>query len=108
MRVCINKITGKIIESQSGGETQEHLDTLKQNALNAGYLEDNIEVKYMDDAEFQLLLSAQIEAEKTYADRRKAEYPPIEDYIDGIVKGDTQQVQKYINDCLAVKAKYPK
>ncbi len=30
------------------------------------------------------------------------------DYLDGIVKGDDTQVQKYIDDCLAVKAKYPK
>ena len=28
--------------------------------------------------------------------------------IDGIVKGDTEQVQAYIDACLAVKAKYPK
>ena len=43
-----------------------------------------------------------------YAVKRRAEYPPIEDYIDGIVKGDSQQIQKYIDECLAVKAKYPK
>jgi hypothetical protein len=36
------------------------------------------------------------------------EYPPITDYIDGIVKGDQAQVQAYIDACLAVKAKYPK
>lgn len=46
--------------------------------------------------------------EKTYAELRVAEYPPITDYIDGIVKGDTAQVQAYIDACLAVKAKYPK
>lgn len=46
--------------------------------------------------------------EKTYADLRAAEYPPFTDYIDGIVKGDTVQVQTYIDACLAVKAKYPK
>jgi hypothetical protein len=46
--------------------------------------------------------------EKSYAELRRAEYPPIEDYIDGIVKGDTEQVQAYIDACLAVKAKYPK
>lgn len=34
--------------------------------------------------------------------------PSIETYIDGIVKGDEEQVQNYINECLAVKAKYPK
>jgi hypothetical protein len=43
-----------------------------------------------------------------YIDKRKAEYPPITDYLDGIVKGDTEQVQAYIDACLAVKAKYPK
>lgn len=44
----------------------------------------------------------------TYAEKRQAEYPPITDYIDGIIKGDQAQVQAYIDACLAVKAKYPK
>jgi hypothetical protein len=35
-------------------------------------------------------------------------YPPSTDYLDGIVKGDQAQVDKYIADCLAVKAQYPK
>ena len=35
-------------------------------------------------------------------------YPPHTDYLDGIVKGDQAQVDKYIADCLAVKALYPK
>jgi hypothetical protein len=39
---------------------------------------------------------------------RSQEYPPIADYIDGVVKGDQAQIQKYIDACLAVKAKYPK
>ena len=39
---------------------------------------------------------------------RANEYPDFKEYLDGIVKGDNVQVQKYINDCLAVKAKYPK
>ena len=39
---------------------------------------------------------------------RAKEYPPITDYIDGIVKGDQAQIDKYIADCLAVKVKYPK
>ena len=30
------------------------------------------------------------------------------EYLDGIVKGDTAQVNKYIADCLAVKAAHPK
>jgi len=44
----------------------------------------------------------------TYKYQRVAEYPKITDYIDGVVKGDQVQIDKYIADCLAVKAKYPK
>jgi hypothetical protein len=43
-----------------------------------------------------------------YQRDRKQEYPPIEDYIDGVVKGDQDQIDEYIQKCLAVKAKYPK
>lgn len=46
--------------------------------------------------------------EETWEDKRIAEYPPITEYIDGVVKGDNAQVQAYIDACLAVKAKYPK
>ena len=43
-----------------------------------------------------------------YIAKRQAEYPNVIDYIDGVVKGDQAQIDKYIADCLAVKAKYPK
>jgi hypothetical protein len=43
-----------------------------------------------------------------YIAKRAAEYPNITDYLDGVVKGDQAQIDKYIADCLAVKAKYPK
>jgi len=43
-----------------------------------------------------------------YKRNRANEYPDFKEYLDGIVKGDDAQIQKYINDCLAVKAKYPK
>jgi len=43
-----------------------------------------------------------------YIARRQAEYPDFKEYLDGIVKGDQAQIDKYIADCLAVKAKYPK
>ena len=52
-------------------------------------------------------LQADYEAKQYQRDRAK-EYPPITDYIDGIVKGDNAQVQAYIDACLAVKEKYPK
>ena len=52
--------------------------------------------------------AAAVEAALTYAQKRAAEYPPMTDYLDGVVKGDQAQIDKYIADCLAVKAKYPK
>lgn len=52
-------------------------------------------------------LQAEYDA-KQYQRDRAAEYPPITDYLDGVVKGDQAQIDKYIADCLAVKAKYPK
>jgi hypothetical protein len=47
-------------------------------------------------------------ASHAYITKRQAEYPPMADYLDAIVKGDEQQKQAYIDACLAVKAKYPK
>jgi hypothetical protein len=44
----------------------------------------------------------------SYIAKRQAEYPPMTDYLDGVVKGDQAQIDKYIADCNAVKAKYPK
>ena len=43
-----------------------------------------------------------------YKTKRASEYPSMADYLDGVVKGDQAQIDKYIADCLAVKAKYPK
>lgn len=43
-----------------------------------------------------------------YKQQRSREYPPITDYLDAVVKGDQAQIAKYIADCQAVKAKYPK
>ena len=54
---------------------------------------------------------AELKAEhdsKNYQRKRANEYPDLKEYLDGIVKGDDAQIQKYINDCLAVKTKYPK
>lgn len=52
-------------------------------------------------------LQAEYEA-KEYQRLRAKEYPDFKEYLDGIVKGDTDQIQAYIDSCNAVKAKYPK
>tara|TARA_R110002020_G_scaffold277639_1_gene493116 strand:- start:1377 stop:1616 length:240 start_codon:yes stop_codon:yes gene_type:complete len=45
---------------------------------------------------------------KKWIMRRKMAYPPITDWLDGMVKNDQDQMDKYVADCLAVKDKYPK
>jgi hypothetical protein len=51
----------------------------------------------------------QAEHERTeYQRQRAAEYPPMSDYLDAVVKGDQAQIDAYVAACLAVKAKYPK
>ena len=55
----------------------------------------------------QAVVQAYIDAH-AYIAKRQAEYPPFTDYLDGIAKGDQAQINKYIADCQAVKAKYPK
>ena len=44
----------------------------------------------------------------SYDIKRIREYPPATDYLDGIVKGDQAQIDKYVSDCLAVKQRHPK
>ena len=66
------------------------------------YDADGNEVAYDKDA-----VQAYVDAH-AYIAKRAAEFPPITDYIDGVVKGDQAQIDKYIADCLAVKAKFPK
>ena len=55
----------------------------------------------------EAVVQAYIDA-NAYIAKRASEYPPITDYLDGVVKGDQAQIDKYIADCLAVKTKYPK
>jgi len=70
MRVCIDKKTGKLIEAQSGGDKQEHLNTLINNAILQGYKAGDVEAKFVEDSEFKTLLDE--------ATQEKIEADPIE------------------------------
>lgn len=58
------------------------------------------------------------EVELSYKEKRQMEYPSFLEYLDGFVKSQSEnteikeegevQLKKYVADCLAVKAKYPK
>jgi hypothetical protein len=69
---------------------------------DVAYDKDDKEVTYDNNAVDALVAS------EAYKAKRVAEYPPMTDYLDGIVKGDNAQVQAYIDACNAVKNKYPK
>ena len=77
-------------------------------------LDDNTELSmpdgtpYTDDQRYGFFLGLEQHNATQYQRDRKNEYPPIEEYLDGVVKGDQSQIDEYINKCLAVKAKYPK
>ena len=43
-----------------------------------------------------------------YEELRVAEFPPMAEYLDAIVKGDVEAEEEYKRKCLEVKAKYPK
>ena len=69
---------------------------------DTAYDADGNEVTY-DLAAVQAYADSQ-----AYIAKRAAEYPPITDYLDGVVKGDQAQIDAYIAACQAVKTKYPK
>jgi hypothetical protein len=63
------------------------------------------------DSEVDQIRTAQVQAKLdalTYAQKRRAEYPPVTDYLDAVVKDDQAAIAAYIAACQAVKAKYPK
>jgi hypothetical protein len=63
---------------------------------------------FTQDQRFGFFTGLQQVFDTQYQRDRKQEYPPIEDYIDGVVKGDQTQIDEYIQKCIAVKEKYPK
>ena len=69
---------------------------------DTAYDADGNEVAYDKEA-----VQAYVDSQ-AYIAKRQVEYPPMSDYLDAVVKGDTAQQQAYIDACIAVKAKYPK
>ena len=82
-----------------------------QDDGNGAYIKEwNLDIAQPTEAQLNALEVQANEVERLNIVKvnRANEYPDFKEYLDGIVKGDDAQIQKYINDCLAVKAKYPK
>ena len=104
MKIFRNRLTGRL------GETQfsEDAEVLIRNAKSSGFTEAEISIVDMTAQEYANAIAIQNFNELDYKQKRAREYPSYLEYLDGIVKGDQAQIQKYIDDCKAVKTKYPK
>lgn len=83
-RVCILKSNGKLIEFQSGNAG---LGILTQNAINGGYNKEDIEEKYVNDEEWNVIYEKQIKepAVKNAENKEK------------LRKQKEQKVKQYLN-----------
>jgi hypothetical protein len=86
-------------------------EVILQDDGNGAYIKEwNLDIAQPTIAQLNALESQANEVERLnlIKSNRANEYPDFKEYLDGIVKGDQAQIDKYIADCLAVKAKYPK
>lgn len=84
-------------------EAGKHTEQQAKDAILCGKINPT-------DAEISAAISfaSAFQAKTAYKRDRALEYPPITDYLDGVVKGDQAQIDAYIAACQAVKSKYPK
>jgi hypothetical protein len=78
------------------------------NGQELTWLSEDVPQPSQEEIEAEIARLDAIEDRQFYRLQRAAEYPSFEEYLDGVVKGDQEQVQAYIDACLAVKEKYPK
>ena len=81
----------------------------RHNMINGVQVPFTPEEETARDAEEQAWADKAPERElEAILNKRKENYPPATDYLDGVVKGDQAQIDKYVSDCLAVKQRFPK
>ncbi len=102
------KSTGKILTSTTGQDQNNpiHTEAMNNFVTSRGWNLDDYDIGFADDNVVDEWIKAQYEASKTYADKRKTEYPPMEDQLDYIFH---HGVEKWKEDMIIpVKNKYPK
>lgn len=84
-----------------------HIDESTDNEGNIKYRYKQLVFSINDSIE---VIANRVEKVKAnlYVELREAEYPPMAEYLDAIVKGDVEAEEAYRVKCLAIKAKYPK
>lgn len=79
----------------------EHYDKIE-------WLSEGVEKPTLEEINAKIEELDAISKSLEYKELRAAAYPDFRDYLDGIVKGDQEQIDKYIRECNEVKLKYPK
>ena len=102
------KTTGKILTSISGQDQNNpiHTEAMNNFVTSRGWSLNDYEIGFADDNVVEGWIKEQYEANKTYADKRKEEYPSMPDQLDYIFH---HGVEKWKEDMIIpVKNKYPK
>lgn len=95
---------GKIVLGPSSYKPDDtYVEYVEVLNLVEPYIRVNIDIAMVDGKCVKTVTSL-----PDYQAQRQVEYPPMSDYLDGVVKGDQAQIDAYIAACQAVKAKYPK
>ncbi|HEX9023249.1 MAG TPA: hypothetical protein VF799_05355 [Geobacteraceae bacterium] len=85
MRICIQTSTGKLIEAQSGGALEEHLNALRENAIAAGFAPTDIETRYISDEDFKKLIPIDVQGALTQAVQSHLDITAQQRNYDGIL-----------------------
>ena len=102
MRILKIKSTNRIIEAQSHATE----GTLLSNALSRGFDASEVEESLVTKEQYDTLMDTQNEADKTYSDKRRLEYPSIEELV--VALYDTEDKLAIENKRAEIKLKYPK
>jgi len=95
--------TNQILMAEESGRPQ---DQLLNCMLSSGYEESDIQILSVTDAEYDALIVAQAEASMTYADKRKIDYPTIEELV--VALYDTEDKADIDTRRAEVKERHPK
>jgi len=109
MRYVKQKSTGRYLHAESGGDPSkpEHLQIMLDDVSRNRSIDlSDLEAGYGDDVEIVAEYQAQDLAVKTYAEKRRMEYPSILELTVALYDTDDKAaIEKRRAD---VKAKYPK
>jgi hypothetical protein len=107
MKICTIKSTGELIVAQSHSTHESMIS----DAIINGYDENDIEVKEVTEQELDQILLKIDEEALTYQDRRRAEYPSIDEVTVALTEkeeGDSTMWDEVTAKRQTVRLKYPK